>query len=99
MEYPNTGVLFTNTYKTGKQPDFKGNIILEVALVKQLLSESNGDSVQINLSGWTRQGRSGGDFVSLSYDAYKKPEESAPSKYREPPRKPASDEDIDTLPF
>jgi len=98
MEYPNSGALFTNSFKVGKQPDFKGNITLERSLVKQLLSESNDDSVKINLSGWTRQGPRG-EFVSLVYDAYKKPEEGAPSKYREAPAKPAATEDMGDLPF
>jgi hypothetical protein len=99
MEYTNTGALFTNSYKKSeKQPDFKGNITLERSLLKQLLSESNDENIKINLSGWNRQGRNG-DFVSLAYDAYKKPEESAPSKYREAPPKPAIIEDMGDLPF
>lgn len=99
MEYTNTGALFTNSYKkSDKQPDFKGNITLERSLLKQLLSESNDENIKIALSGWNRQGRNG-DFVSLAYDAYKKPEETAPQKYRETPRKPASDEDMADVPF
>lgn len=99
MEYTNTGALFPNSYKKSeKQPDFKGNITLERSLLKQLLSESNDENVKINLSGWNRQGRNG-DFVSLAYDAYKKPEETSAPKYREAPRKPASDEDMIDLPF
>lgn len=99
MEYTNTGALFPNSYKKSeKQPDFKGNITLERSLLKQLLSDSNDENVKINLSGWNRQGRNG-DFVSLAYDAYKKPEESSVPKYREAPRKPASDEDMADLPF
>ena len=84
MEYTNTGALFTNSYKkSDKQPDFKGNITLERSLLKQLLSESNDENIKIALSGWNRQGRNG-DFVSLAYDAYKKPEEAATPKYEQP---------------
>jgi len=99
MEYTNTGALFTNSYKkSDKQPDFKGNITLERSLIKQLLRDSDDENIKINLSGWNRQGRNG-DFVSLAYDAYKKPEEAAPPKYREPPQKPSSDEDMADCPF
>jgi hypothetical protein len=99
MEYTNTGALFTNSYKkSDKQPDFKGNITLERSLIKQLLSDSDDENIKINLSGWNRQGRNG-DFVSLAYDAYKKPEESAPAKYAAPKPKQQESFDDSDVPF
>jgi len=99
MEYTNTGALFTNSYKkSDKQPDFKGNITLERSLIKQLLSDSDDENIKINLSGWNRQGRNG-DFVSLAYDAYKKPDEAAPAKYAAPKPKQQESFDDSDVPF
>jgi len=40
MDYPNRGTLWTNTYKkTEAQPDMKGDIKLELDLVKELLAD------------------------------------------------------------
>lgn len=80
MNYSNTGALFTNNYKKHeKAPDFKGDITLERALVKQLLADSE-DDVKIRISGWSREGRNG-KFISLAYDSYKPQEsESRPKK-------------------
>jgi len=75
VNYTNTGALFTNQYKKDKQPDMKGDITLERSLLKQLLSETDEDNIKIKLSAWRRDGRSG-EFLSLAYDAYRKPEES-----------------------
>jgi hypothetical protein len=79
MNYTNTGALFPNQYKRDKQPDMKGDITLERSLLKQLLSETNEDNIKIKLSAWKREGRSG-EFLSLAYDAYRKPEEPKPKK-------------------
>lgn len=75
MNYTNTGALFPNQYKKDKQPDMKGDITLERSLLKQLLSETDEDNIKIKLSAWTRQGRNG-EFLSLAYDAYRKPDET-----------------------
>jgi len=89
MSYPNTGKISPNQYKKNdKQPDHKGSITLERALVKQLLEESE-DEVTIKISGWNRSGQYG-DFISLAYDSFKKQEEQP--KPKAPP--PADDSDI-----
>ena len=81
MSYPNSGRLSPNQYKKDKQPDYKGSITLERALIKQLLEEQD-DEITIKLSGWNRSGQYG-DFISLAYDSYKKKEE-APAKAAPP---------------
>ena len=91
MNYTNTGALFPNQYKKDRQPDMKGDITLERSLLKQLLSETDEDNIKIRLSAWKREGRSG-EFLSLSYDAYRKPEET---KAKPKPQ----DEDPEDLPF
>lgn len=94
MSYSNTGRLSPNKYKQNeKQPDFKGSITLERALIRQLLEEQD-DEVTIKISGWNRSGQYG-EFISLAYDSYKKPEET-PAK---PAPKAAPVEDEGDLPF
>jgi len=52
------GVLFTNSYKEGNQPDMKGNIKINGEILK--------------LSGWKKQTKNGDEFISLAVDTYKK---------------------------
>ena len=89
MSYSNSGRLSPNQYKKDKQPDYKGSITLERALIKQLLEEQD-DEITIKLSGWNRSGQYG-DFISLAYDSYKKKEEA--------PAKPAPPLDDSEIPF
>lgn len=89
MNYTNTGALFPNQHKKDKQPDMKGDITLERSLLKQLLSETDEDNIKIKLSAWNRQGRNG-EFLSLAYDAYRKPDQAKPKRV---------EEDEDPLPF
>ena len=92
MNYTNTGALFPNQYKKDKQPDMKGDITLERSLLKQLLSETDEDNIKIKLSAWKREGRNG-EFLSLAYDSYRKPDEAKPAP------KPRSDFDDSDVPF
>ena len=89
MSYPNSGRLSKAKKVHEKGPDYKGSITLERALVKKLLEESE-DEVVIKFSGWKKEGQYG-PFVSLSYDSYKKPEESKPA--------PKSSDESEDLPF
>lgn len=95
MSYTNTGRLSPNKYKQHeKQPDMKGSISLERALLKQLLQETTDDQVVIKLSGWNRDGQYG-PFISLMYDSYRKPEEQyTPAPRPAPAPPPADDSDI-----
>ena len=96
MNYTNTGALFPNQYKRDKQPDMKGDITLERSLLKQLLSETDEDNIKIKLSAWKREGRNG-EFLSLAYDAYRKPDEAKPAP--RPAPKKADDFSDDDIPF
>lgn len=81
MEYPNSGALFSARDKRHpKAPDYSGDITMEVSLLRQLISESEGDGVKIKLSGWTREGRTG-PFISVKYNDFK------PQAREEAPRK------------
>ena len=73
MDYPNRGTLWTNGYKkTDAQPDMKGDIKLELDLVKDLLENVDTDHIVIKLSAWLGKDKDGNRKVSLQYDSYKK---------------------------
>ena len=71
MNYTNTGALFPNQYKKDRQPDMKGDIKLELDLVRELLDNAESDHVVIKLSAWLGKDKEGKRKVSLQYDAYK----------------------------
>jgi septal ring factor EnvC (AmiA/AmiB activator) len=65
MDYPNRGTLWTNSYKkTDAQPDMKGDIKLELDLVKDLLENAESDHVVIKMSAWLGKDKDGNRKVS-----------------------------------
>ena len=73
MDYPNRGTLWNNGYKkTDIQPDLKGDIKLELDLVKELLANAESDHVVIKLSAWLGKDKDGKRKVSLQLDTLKK---------------------------
>ena len=84
MDYPNRGTLWANTYKkTDAQPDMKGDIKLEIELVKDLLANAESDHVVIKLSAWLGKDKEGRRKVSLQFDSYK-PAAPAVSSAKDP---------------
>ena len=83
MDYPNRGTLWTNDYKKGSQPDMKGDIKLELDLVKELLASAESDHIVIKLSAWLAKDKDGKRKISLQFDNYKK-EEPAASSAKDP---------------
>lgn len=72
MEYPNSGSLHTSTVrKSDKSPDFFGSIKIDPAYLQDLMSKSDG-LVEIKLSGWKRESKTGNKFVSLAVDTFVK---------------------------
>ena len=72
MDYPNRGTLWNNGYKKlDAQPDMKGDIKLELDLVRELLDSAESDHVVIKLSAWLGKDKEGKRKISLQYDAYK----------------------------
>jgi hypothetical protein len=71
MDYPNRGTLWTNDYKkTDLQPDMKGDIKLEIELVKELLANAESDHVVIKLGAWLGKHTDGKRKISLKFDNY-----------------------------
>lgn len=104
MQNSNRGALSPNQYKKSQgHPDWKGKIVLEVDLVKQLLNEAENGQVTLRMSGWNKSG-SYGEFISVSYDSYK-PDPNKSNQYAQqaqrqapaPQQQPAVDDE--DLPF
>lgn len=87
MEYPNSGALFPNKNKTSDaQPNVRGNVKIERGLLKELMAESDGELIEIEISGWKKEFK-GGKFLSLKVaKPYKR--DAAPKK-----------QDDDEIPF
>lgn len=85
MEYPNSGSLFPSTVrKSDKSPDFFGSIKIDPAYLSDLISKSDG-LVEVKLSGWKRESKTGNKFVSLAVDTFvKKDAASAKQEEKDP---------------
>lgn len=82
MDYPNTGLLLTNTRKTAdKQPDMFGDIKLERDFLMELIDKSDDEVIVIKLGAWLKKDKNGNRMVSLKADANDKP---AMSKQKDP---------------
>ena len=94
MDYPNSGALWPNKKKlTDKHPNVQGSIKLERGLLKELMSNADGEIIEVALSGWTRE-YNGDKFISLKASKpFVKGEQSKPA-----PQQPQDDED-DSIPF
>lgn len=76
MDYPNTGLLLTNTRKTAdKQPDMTGDIKLERDFLLDLIENSD-DVIVIKLGAWLKKDKNGNRMVSLKADSNEQPKQS-----------------------
>jgi len=74
MDYPNTGLLLTNTRKTtDKQPDMTGDIKMERDFLLDLIDKAEDEVIVIKLGAWLKKDKSGNRMVSLKADANEKP--------------------------
>lgn len=70
-QYPNSGVLFTNTTKKhDKAPDMSGSIEIDVAYLEDLIAKSTTGEVTIKLGGWRRRDKNDNPMVSLKVDTF-----------------------------
>jgi len=87
MDYPNSGALWPPKNRTSdKAPNLRGSVKIEVDMLKELMSESDG-LVEIELAGWTKD-YNGKKFLSLKVSKPYKKDDAPP---------PADDQD--DLPF
>lgn len=90
-KYPNSGTLSVNKYKKEqKHPDMTGQIIMERAILKQLMAEHDDDDIVIKLSAYKIQGAYG-EFLSVRWNPYKKAEEQPAQR---PAQQPIDDSDV-----
>ena len=84
MDYPNRGTLWTNDYKkTDTQPDMKGDIKLEIDLVRDMLENAETDHIVIKLGAWLGRHTDGKRKITLKFDNYK-PAAPAASSAKDP---------------
>jgi len=77
MDYPNRGTLWTNDYKKlDTHPDMKGDIKLEIDLVRDMLENADTDHIVIKLGAWLGRHTDGKRKITLKFDNYK-PEPSS----------------------
>ena len=75
------GALFINNRKTSQnQPDFRGELTLSKALLKELVEKAKaGEEAKMSLSVWKKKSKAGNEFMSLAaqiYTDYKKKAEA-----------------------
>jgi hypothetical protein len=74
MDYPNSGLLLTNTRKVkDTAPDMTGDIKFERDYLISVLDGSEGEEVVIKLSAWLKKDKAGNRMVSLKVDSSVKP--------------------------
>ena len=84
MEYPNKGSLFPSTVrKSEKSPDFFGSIKVDRSYLRSLMDKHDEDLIEIKMSGWKRESKTGNRFLSLAVDTYVKPEGAPTPKSQE----------------
>jgi hypothetical protein len=65
MEYPNSGSLWPNKKRDSeKHPNVQGSVKVERGLLKEMMSSTDDELIEIALSGWTRE-HQGTKFISL----------------------------------
>jgi len=76
MDYPNTGALFrVKEKKHEKSADMFGNLKLDKHYLMSLIEESDGQLIEIKLSGWTSVSSAGNKYLSLKLNT---PRENTP---------------------
>jgi hypothetical protein len=89
MEYPNSGALFPNkNKKSDAHPNVRGTVKIERSLLKELMSESDNELIEIEISGWTKTFKDG-KFLSLK----------VAKPFKKEGYKPKQDDDDESMPF
>ena len=74
MDYPNSGLLLTNTRKTAdNQPDMTGDIKMERDFLLDLIDRAEDEIIVIKLGAWLKKDKSGNRMISLKADVNAKP--------------------------
>ncbi len=64
---PNSGAMFVNEQKKSENhPDWRGDLHLDKTFIIQQMDKMDGPLVKISLSAWSKQAKSGKDYLSLA---------------------------------
>ncbi len=86
MDFLNKGSLFPSTVrKSEKSPDFFGSIKLDRSYLRSLMEKHDEDGIEIKISGWKRQSKTGNSFMSLAVDTYEPKAAPAPKTEEKDP--------------
>jgi len=82
----NNGALFINDKQTGSQPNLRGSVHVDKALLENLINQSRGRLVEIALAGWNKKSAAGKAYISLAAsEPYRKDEQQAPQEEEKQP--------------
>ena len=85
MEFLNKGSLFPSTVrKSEKSPDFFGSIKLDRSYLRNLMNKHDEDGIEIKISGWKRQSKTGNSFLSLAVDTFEKQAPAPKTEEKDP---------------
>jgi hypothetical protein len=74
MDYPNTGLLFTNNRRVNENaPHMNGEMKFERDFLMELVKKAEGEEVVLKLSAWLKKDKNGNRMVSLKTDVSDKP--------------------------
>jgi len=92
---PNTGTLWPNDRKASQShPDVRGDVFLDPAFLKDMISKSSHDLVKIQIAGWNKV-INGQNCLSISASApYVKPQGGYQSSGNQAPASGDPDEDV-----
>jgi hypothetical protein len=85
MEFLNKGSLFPSTVrKSEKSPDFFGSIKLDRSYLRNLMDKHDEDGIEVKISGWKRQSKTGNSFLSLAVDTFEKQAPAPKTEEKDP---------------
>ncbi len=85
MEFLNKGSLFPSTVrKSEKSPDFFGSIKLDRSNLRNLMEKHDEDGIEVKISGWKRQSKTGNSFLSLAVDTFEKQAPAPKTEEKDP---------------
>lgn len=97
---PNTGNLWLNRKKEGKQPDHQGDLYLSREFLMDMLSSQKEDLIKVQIASWLYVSKAGNEYQALQVsEPYVKDENKKSSKPAYTPAPTKSSENDDDIPF
>jgi|TARA_R110001592_G_scaffold354250_1_gene653786 hypothetical protein len=96
------GNLWTNDGRTGKQPHFRGNLVITRAQAKHIMShmKAGASELKITVAAWQNQNDDGSAWFGLSAETLPSDDAPVAAAPPPPPPPPVADNDFeDDIPF